>query len=121
MRWHRVRNGVYTAGPYLVEQNAHGWYASGPAVDVQHDTKADAQSECEDAALERLEGNAATAVPVVGDHAVVLADRRKDPRGTITTVIDHGGANQEPLYCVRFNIGGGRKCLFRREFELVMP
>lgn len=115
MNWKRERPGVYTAGPYLVEQNAHGWYASGPGVDVSHDLKADAQAECEDAALMRIDGNEATVGPVVGDQVVTREGSR---RGRVRSVMlsERG----KVLFCLGF--ARGRKlCLFREEFEVVLP
>jgi|SRR5690349_4050023 len=115
MKWSRVQNGVYTAGPYLVEQNAHGWYASGPGLDQQHDTKADAQADAEDAALTRIAGSETTVEPVKGDLVVIPA--HDDRRGTVATVLK---GDREPMFCL--HLARGRKlCLFRREFKVVVP
>lgn len=119
MRWKRVRPGLYVAGPYTVERHNHAggfWFASGPGVPaVSHDTKDDAQTECEDAALMRIDGNEATVGPVVGDAVVTTEGQR---RGHVRSVMlsERG----KVLFCLGF--ARGRKlCLFRHEFSVVLP
>ncbi|UJQ86616.1 hypothetical protein SEA_PENGUINLOVER67_94 [Mycobacterium phage PenguinLover67] len=127
MKWHSERRDgklAYVAGPWRVERGEAGkwWVARGPGIEggvTRHDIKADAQADCEEAALLRIAGNEATVDPVPGDIAVVLADRRKDPRGRVTTKMDNGSGR--PIWCIRFNVGGGRTCLFREEFEVMVP
>lgn len=122
MKWTRIENGVYTAGPYRVERLVTRWQVSGPGVIGQtHDHKADAQAAAENAATARIEGQEATVEPVRGDLAYVPSWRGKDKRGRITTVIDNSSPNQQPIYCIRFNVGGGRSCRFRHEFKVILP
>jgi hypothetical protein len=125
MRWHG-KDGGYEAGPWRVERGEakKWWVARGPGIEggvSRHETKADAQSECEDAALLRIEGQGMTVEPVVGDIAVPLSSRRSNPMARVTSRIANSQPEGEPLYCLRFNSGGGRECLFRREFEVVLP
>lgn len=114
MKWHRDRNGLYTAGPYAVlnvSSNPSIWTASGPDLTGVFPTKRQAQIACGNAASERAANPAA--VPVVGDAVIVSGTRR----GQITAIMrgDH-----EPLYCIVF--ARGRKlCLFRREIEVIVP
>lgn len=119
MKWHREKPGVYTAGPYLVEQHAHGWYASGPGLTESATRKDEAQRAAEKSAWARLIdiSDGLTVEPVIGDIVVVQDDYKGGRRGQISTVMSGNG---EPLYCIRF-VRHKRLCLFRREFAVVMP
>lgn len=115
MKWTRQRPGLYTAGPYAVmslDTHRPIWTASGPDFTSVEGTKADAQLACQRAALLRIEGNGRTVVPVVGDH--VVANNRT---GKVTAILP---SNNSQVYCMRF-ARGRRLCLFRIEFEVVMP
>ncbi|AYD82080.1 hypothetical protein I5G60_gp88 [Mycobacterium phage Saguaro] len=117
MKWTRptADGGRYEAGPYVVENlGRHGWAASGPGFRTVHATKADAQSDCGDAALERIAGQEATVGPVVGDIVVVTATGR---RGQVSAIMN---GTHHPLYCIRF-ARGKRLCLDRHEFEVLVP
>lgn len=131
MKWTRVENGVYTAGPYTIERAPYHravWSADGPGVSagVGHETKADAQEAARRAMVARLADP--EVVPVVGDAARITVPSevagRKDTRGHVTSIIDNGaknGTDQQPIYCIRYNVGGSRRCLFRHEFEVIEP
>lgn len=117
MKWKREKPGVYTAGPYLVEQHAHGWYASGPGLDESATRKDEAQHAAEKSAWARLIdiSDGLTTEPVVGD-IVIVGERR----GQISSKMAGAAVHAEPLYCIRF-VRGKRLCLFRREFVVAMP
>ncbi|QPX62206.1 hypothetical protein PBI_INDLOVU_92 [Mycobacterium phage Indlovu] len=117
MKWKRVENGVYSAGPYLVERAPYHraiWSVSGPGVSagVGHETKDDAQTEAHDAALERIVGSELTVEPVKGD--VVVIPGHDNAPGVYATAL---GDN---MHCIHLR-RGKRICLFRREFKVVMP
>lgn len=113
MKWHRVEPGTYTAGPYLVEATytSGGWYASGPGVDSFWLHKNAAQLACGNAAAARAADPATK--PVIGD-AVTVGGRH----GTVGSIMATGSI--ETLYCIKF-VRGKRLCLFRHEFEVIVP
>ena len=116
MKWHRVTPGVYTSGPYTIERADYHraiWTASGPGVSagVARESKAEAQRICGEAAAKRA-ADPATA-PVVGD-AVTVGGRH----GHVGSIQPGNGI--ETLYCIRF-VRGKRLCLFRHEFEVIVP
>jgi hypothetical protein len=135
MKWKREQPGLYTAGPYRVERGPYHraiWSASGPGVSTgsevvnTEESKELAQARCFVALIDRVGDTGQlgrTCSAVVGDCVQVLENARKDRRGRITTIIDNTvpGRTAEPIYCVRFNVGGGRTCLFRHEFEVIAP
>lgn len=125
MKWSREKPGVYTAGPYRVEKFGSRWLASGPSnaapgveLDVSYERKDQAQELCLVVAQARAVNPAVT--PVVGDYGV-LADGR---RGQLTAIMRGapGGTSPGlvPLYCFRLP-RGRRTCVFRYEFQVVMP
>jgi hypothetical protein len=125
MNWKRERPGVYTAGPYLVEQLAvGGWYASGPGVDEPTDRKDHAQVACERYALARIEGRERTCPAFLGD-AVTLWTRGgagvRQTTGRIHSVFPNATENGKgPLYSI--HLARGRKvCMYRDEFQVVLP
>lgn len=121
MNWKREQPGVYTCGPYRVERQPYHraiWIADGPGIaegSGVHDQKADAQTECADAALERISGRSHDCTAVAGDIVMV-----RDRRGQIGTIMEGAGPRSARLYCIRF-VRGKRLCLFRDEFEVVLP
>lgn len=116
MRWHRQEPGVYTAGPYKVERLPYHralWDVSGPGVaEGSFEHKDAAQRYCGEVASSRAAEP--LTVPVVGDVVLVREGSRQGYVGTIMT------GNGEPLYCIKF-VRGKRLCLFRREFEVIVP
>ena len=122
MKWKRATAGRsrYEAGPYVVEHrgHAHGWFVCGPGLAEHHPLKADAQAAALKAAQARAANPAVT--PVVGDFGV-LADGR---RGQLTAIMRGAPGGTSPglvsLYCFRLP-RGRRTCVFRYEFQVVMP
>ena len=125
MKWTREENGRYAAGPYTVTRLIGStWRASGPGMDpeVNWHGKDLAQDECERAALRRIAGREYDVEPVVGDLAVVTKQPgRKDPRGRVTSIIQNSSPGQRAIFTIRFNVGGGRTCRYREEFQVVVP
>lgn len=112
MNWKREKPGVYTAGPYQVEQIAHTWYASGPGLGatVGVDRKEQAQGMCCSVAGARAMRSKTE--PVV--HDVVLVGER---RGQISSIML---GDRKTLYSIKF-VRGKRLCLFRHEFQVIVP
>lgn len=126
MRWHRDKStGTYTAGPYEVRRDGDGWIASGPDLEETGTAlKESAQAMCFVALIDRLGAtneHGGTCQAHLWDAVEVLDNHRKDRRGRVTLIIDNGGPNQQPIYTVRFNVGGGRTCIFRHEFKVIAP
>lgn len=120
MRWHRDKGtGAYSAGAFTVEKATPGWHARGPGVDEPFEHLDEAKLACTRVAEARVIDK--TTTPVVGDTVRVPGSWRKDSRGRVTTILNHHQAHQRVIYCVQFNVGKGRSCLFREEIELVLP
>ncbi len=125
MRWHRIKEtGGYVAGPYAVEKGpvtGPAWRAHGPGVDrPAHRLKDAAQAACLVACHDRLrDGGGKTCTAVEGD-AVVIDDGR---RGEVTAVLRQEPSSEyaaQTTYAIRLP-RGKRLCLFRGEFEVVVP
>jgi len=119
MKWTRVENGTYTAGPYTVERADYHravWSSSGPGVSagVGHETKAGAQAAAENAARERIKGHGDSVEPVTGDLVTVHEGSRS---GIVRAVFP---GTHHPIYSILL-ARGKRLCLERSEFQVVMP
>lgn len=124
MKWKREKPGVYTAGPYLVEeveslpttprQSTMGsqWHASGPDVDSNWLRKSEAQAACAEKAKQRI-GTGTLVEPVVDDVAEYAGKR-----AVISALMSTNDGT--PLYCLRL-ARGKRQCLLRHEFTVVLP
>jgi hypothetical protein len=117
MKWTRVTPGVYTSGPYRIERATFHrpiWEAYGPGIATGMDafeSKGHAQRVCGEAAAKRAADPATK--PVIGD-AVTVGGRH----GHVGSIQPGNGI--ETLYCIRF-ARGKRLCLFRHEFEVIVP
>lgn len=117
MRWTRKQNGVYTSGPYTVEETyaprgEHNWHASGPDLDSNWLRKAEAQRATEEVAKRRI-GTGLLVEPVVGDVADYAGVRCQ-----VSAVMSTNDGT--PLYCLRLP-RSKRQCLLRHEFRVVLP
>lgn len=121
MKWTRVRNGLYKAGPYtVISHDTHRplWTATGPGLDENvYGTKTEAQETALAAAQARIIPDPYGVTPVIGDK-VMTNDGRA---GTVGSTMTASQVRQgEPLYCLRL-ARKKRLCLFRHEFQVVMP
>ncbi|QBI98372.1 hypothetical protein SEA_CARTHAGE_100 [Mycobacterium phage Carthage] len=122
MRWHRENHtgGAYAAGAYRVhraEAAALGWVAKGPGVETSHhETKADAQAECERALNARIDDPNTEVVP--GDH-LLLRDS-----GKVGQLAQRLNGDETPadrvVYAIRMPYGK-TLCRVRSEFTLIDP
>lgn len=120
MKWTRPEPGTYLAGPYKVERQPYHraiWIATGPGLPetgAVHETKDDAQTEAEDAALARITAPDYHVAPVVGD---VVVEGGK--RGHISAILPNANGGS-PTFVIQLP-RGRRKCRLRPEFPVVMP
>lgn len=115
MTWKRERTGVYTAGPYRVEQIGRCWHASGPDVDIIVSRKELAQVACTRAAGKRSGDAGFLCEPVKGDIVLLTAQGRRGQVGAIMR-----GNGDRPLYSIHFT-RSKRLCVFREEFQVIVP
>ena len=123
MNWTREKPGVYTAGPYRVEQGGASWYATGPGLKGEdfgepYPRKDQAQGRCCQVAGERADWRSPVD-PVIRDVV-----RLTDGRQGYVSVIMRGPVGVEHVERAMYGIRlprGRRLCLFRHEFAVVVP